>query len=520
MAVTLREIYLNQLASGTDDPKLRARVEAEEGKLDEGEVSRASAIGSTKTSTSTSTKTSYLSEVPEDYEYKTPTNRCPSREWEVKYFDKTTRQYEYVTVSAVTSGDAERLVKTLKPNGGFYSADVAGTRSDSPSSGTTSQEGLAVGTVSSDSTYQSPTTDTSGTAATAALAEAYQSNAVIPTAENSPIPFEYDDYISSVVNYAQIRGVSGTALLSVARKYAYAAKIELSDEQMQWIVDYSSYILYQQDTPYMPVAQSINDYVLNHETWVNESARYEALYAENKEYIDAGYTQAQIDSYTTEFNAFASKYGDLDDYKPADLWDYLVNYDQAQQQLEAWRLESGSEAAGFTDAQDREFSAYWDYYNEYAPVGTPKPVDIGDYFNNYDYFQQQLGLWQQTAELQGGIGGTTGTGVGTEFYKEPRMGQAFTDWVGQQEQFSSAMQQFTEGKYASLRSQFDWEAGRLEPSGTEEAALVGAEHREKQWRSWLTQETPEIEERYWSQRPQQRGEQLWAYNPPTRTINW
>ena len=127
MAVTLREIYLNQLASGTDDPKLKARVEAEEGKLDEGEVKRASEIGGTKPRTTTTsvntTKYNELLQEAADSEGAAP-SKCPTVNWEVKYFDKETRQYETIVIPAKTGYGAEKIAQTLT-NGGFYAANHA-----------------------------------------------------------------------------------------------------------------------------------------------------------------------------------------------------------------------------------------------------------------------------------------------------------------------------------------------------------------------------------------------------------
>jgi len=250
-------------------------------------------------------------------------------------------------------------------------------------------------------------------------------------------------------------------------------------------------------------------------------------------FYQAGYTQDQIDSYNA-FQAFGSKYGNLEDYTPKDLADYLANYDQAQQQLEAWRTEAGPEATGFLDDQIREFYTFKDYQSRYGEPGDWKPVDIGDFFGNYETAQQQLGVWQQQAgevekyELEPGEAARrreesyeeSRIAAGERYKEAPQYQPQFAQWLGEQGQFSGALEQFVESQYPSLRSEFQATQPKLTGFPTPGEARAEATQREQVWQGWLGGRTPELEQEYWRQRPEQRGERRWMQAPTMRTANW
>lgn len=234
------------------------------------------------------------------------------------------------------------------------------------------------------------------------------------------------------------------------------------------------------------------------------------------------------------FQAFGSKYGDLNDYSPDNFADFINNYSQAQQQLNTWTTEAGPEATGFLDDQIREFYDFKAYQSQYGEAGDWKPVDIGDFFTNYDQAQQQLGVWQQMAgEVeQYAVDPAEAARRREEAYEEsryaaeeryretPRYGQAFSQWLGGQEEAGGALQEFIEREFPSLRTEFQATQPRLTGFPTREAARAEAGQREQAWQGWLGEMTPEIEQRYYAQRPAERGERLWMQAPTTVTKNW
>ena len=253
----------------------------------------------------------------------------------------------------------------------------------------------------------------------------------------------------------------------------------------------------------------------------------------NLSYYQAGYTQDQIDSFDA-FQAFGSRYGNLEDFTPKDLADYLENYDQAQQQLEAWITEAGPEAAGFTDDQIRELNDYKQWYYKHGKPGDLMPVDASDFITNYDKFQGQLSTWKQIAdeEEQYELDPAEAARRREEAYEEsryaaeerygetPRYGEAFTQWLGGQETAGGALQQFIEREYPSLKSEFGATQPRMTGFPTREEARAEASRRESAWTGWLSEMTPEIEQRYYAQRPTERGERLWMQAPTMRAVNW
>ena len=240
-------------------------------------------------------------------------------------------------------------------------------------------------------------------------------------------------------------------------------------------------------------------------------------------------SQEQWDEWE-RFQAFGSKYGNLEDYSPANFAEFINNYDQAIQQLNTWTQEAGPEATGFTDAQLQRLNDYKQWYYTYGKPGDLMPVDAGDFIANEEKYQQQLNEWQKIADLaispeealrrqeESYAEGRVAAG---ERYKEtPQYQPPFTQWLGEQGQFSGALEQFVESQYPSLRSEFQAGMPRLTGFPTPGAARGEAERREQAWQGWLGGRTPQLEQKYWGQRPAQRGERLWMQQPGLRQVNW
>jgi len=285
---------------------------------------------------------------------------------------------------------------------------------------------------------------------------------------------------------------------------------------------YNKYLEYVKTHPSWPTPKNLEDWLVNRDYW-----------EEVGDYLDAGYSLKQIDSYTA-FQAYQSKYRDLQDWQPRDLAEFLQNPDKAQEQLDLWKQEAGPEAVGFIDDQIREFYTFKDYQSKYGEPSDWKPVDIGDFFTNYDTAQQQLGVWQQQAEevekyeLEPGEAARRreeayeeSRYAAEERYREtPEYQPPFQQWLGEQGQFSGALEQFVESQYPSLKSEFQATQPELTGFPTREAARTEETRRKQAWQGWLSGRTPELEQEYWGQRPEQRGERLWMQTPTMRTANW
>lgn len=329
--------------------------------------------------------------------------------------------------------------------------------------------------------------------------------------------YDIEQYLDALMSGKGGAQITQATRDSILRQYNHVVT-----QLEQLGVDYQDYLAFQKDNPNMPIPQNVNDYALHYEQWLG-----------NMQFYQLGYTQEQIDNYD-RFSAFASQYGDLNDYRPKDLADFLANYDKAQTQLNTWTQEAGPEATGFTDNQVREYYAFKDYASQYGEPGEWFPVDIGDFFANYDQAQQQLGVWQQVAEdvekyqispeealrRQEEAYARTQYAAKEAFGETPEYQPAFAQWMGGQEQFSGALQQYVEREYPSLKSEFQATQPTLTGFPTREEARAEAARRESGWQAWLTERTPELEQEYWSQRPLERGERPYMYSPAMVAKNW
>ena len=276
-----------------------------------------------------------------------------------------------------------------------------------------------------------------------------------------------------------------------------------------------------------PKPKDFADYLANMEQW---TAQYSP---------SAIATQREREFDT--WSRYARKYGDPDDWYPTDIDDFYANYEAAQEQLAKWQETAGVEEAEFTDEQVREWNDFKAYASASGEITDWFPVSIEDYYNNYDQAQQQLATWkerygEEVAEQEEAEkyeispaeklrrqeeGYAESRYAAQERYREtPQYQPPFTQWMQGQEDFSGALQEFTEREYPSLRSEFQATQPPLTGYPTREGARAEKVRREQVWKGWLSGMTPEIEQRYWGQRPAERGERLWMQAPTMRTANW
>jgi len=224
---------------------------------------------------------------------------------------------------------------------------------------------------------------------------------------------------------------------------------------------YNSYLEYIKTHTTWPVPEDIADYLANRDLWESKG-----------DFYDLGFNNQQILDYNT-FMKYASL-GTPDDWYPQTLEDYLANYDKAQTQLDTWKQEYGTQLA-----EEEEYEAE-----------------------------------QEEAYQEGRI-------AAGERYREPtRYSETYESWLGEQGQFSGALERFAETQYPSLQRQF--EAGMPQETGyaTPTEARAAALQRESMFQAWLPQQEASMYQKYMGQRPEQRGERLWMQAPTMRTLNW
>ena len=292
----------------------------------------------------------------------------------------------------------------------------------------------------------------------------------------------------------------------------------------EWIEAFERYQEFVKANPNLsiPIYKDVNDYMLHEAEWL-----------QNLPYYQAGYGQELIDSYT-DFGAYASKYGNLEDEYPKNLLDYLENPDKFQQQLDLWKQEAGPEAVGFTDAQIREFNAYKQYYYQYGKPGELVPADIGDFIANLGDYQKQLAIWQQQAaeveryEVDPAEAARRRewryqrevVGAGEAYREQPSYQEPFAAWMSQQGGMSGAFRGFVESEYPSLRTRHVAGLPQLTGYPTPTAARAEAARRERGFEAWLPQQTPGLYQEYMGQRPWERGVRYATQSPTHRLLNF
>ena len=113
-----------------------------------------------------------------------------------------------------------------------------------------------------------------------------------------------------------------------------------------------------------------------------------------------------------------------------------------------------------------------------------------------------------------------GEGQEAEYREAPMYSPMFAQWIQGRGDMSGALEQYIEGRYPSLKAEFQAGVGRLPYSETREGAIGEAGQREQQWQSWLSERMPETRQEYYGQRPTERGERMYMYQPTTRAVNW
>jgi len=257
--------------------------------------------------------------------------------------------------------------------------------------------------------------------------------------------------------------------------------------------DYSNYVLlidlYKEFGVSLPVPKDKEDYFAHADEWASMLTTGEGTQGYTIGDVTRGYTPDQLREYK-QFLLYASA-AEAGDWKPAGISDYLTNYDKAQQMLAKWKP---IYEQGITEQEE-----YEQYIREQREHALPP---------------EEARRRQEEAYAEGRV-------AAGERYREPtRYPETYEAWLGQQGQFSGALERFAETQYPSLQRQF--EAGMPQERGyaTPTEARAAALQRESMFQAWLPQQEAGMYQDYMGQRPAERGERLFMQAPRTRTVNW
>jgi len=225
----------------------------------------------------------------------------------------------------------------------------------------------------------------------------------------------------------------------------------------------------------------------------------------------APFSQSQVEDYRA-YLAFLKTPEGKGWPSPSNIEQFLGNVDQwAEDMLSSLDPptppDATPEQGELTPDQQKEWDAYLKAQEDYLAQQQAYLDQRKEYEEGQKAYQEEQRAYQDYQRQ--------------EAYREtPRYGEAFTQWLGGQETAGGALQQFIEREYPSLQSEFGATQPRTVGYPTREAARAEAGRREEAWTGWLGEMTPEIEQRYYAQRPGDRGERLWMQAPNVRAINW
>jgi len=236
------------------------------------------------------------------------------------------------------------------------------------------------------------------------------------------------------------------------------------------------------------------------------------------------YSDEEVREYATYQN-YASRFGDPDDWHPVDIEDYFKNWDIAQEQLGEWK------GLDYTPEQQREYQGYKDLAS-YREPGDWLAADIEDFFTNYDQAKQQQNIWlgkyqieeesklspEEQARRREESYARSQYAAQEAYHETPEYGQSFSNWFGAQGTKSQPLQSFIEGMFGKLQTQYQAGLPTLTGFPTREEARAEAEKREAGFEAWLPQQVPAVEEQFWAQSPRQRWEAPGTFAPRIRSV--
>ena len=289
------------------------------------------------------------------------------------------------------------------------------------------------------------------------------------------------------------------------------------------IAEYEAYLEFIGNNPDagFPVPRDIDDYFERRDEWEKEYAppppppeeeappseevppgeepppREEVPPGEEVPPEEAEYSDEDYREYYTYRN-YASAYGDPSDWYPLNIADYFANWDISQEQLTEWKAEETAKATERTEyEQEREEAKQYDL----SPLESALRRQ-----ESYEY-----GKWARAQSKYGA----------QEAYREtPEYGKQLYGWLGGQEPKSEPLQQWMRAMFPTFQREYEAGLPRLTGFPTREAARTEATKREAGLEQWLGAQESALEERFYMQRPYERGERPSLFAPRLREVSY
>lgn len=215
---------------------------------------------------------------------------------------------------------------------------------------------------------------------------------------------------------------------------------------------------------------------------------------------------------------------------PASIDDFLSHIDE-------WATEVGTGEDARQNELQRQYNQYLLYMRQFAGLEDWRPTSFEDWLDNRDIADQQLADWGVQAEEAEEVDEyaldpaeaarrreeayAESRYAAEERYREsPMYSGTFAEWIQGRGDMSGALEQYVEGRYPSLKAEYQAGMEPLTGYSTREEARAEASRRESGWQAWLGERMGETTQEYYGQRPQERGERMWMQQPTLRSANW
>lgn len=265
------------------------------------------------------------------------------------------------------------------------------------------------------------------------------------------------------------------------------------------IAEYEAYLAFLKEYPDMglPAPKDIDDYFANKDEWQDDYVPPEPAPPEPTPPEEPGreYTEEEKREYYTYRN-YASVYGDPNDWYPLNIEDYFKNWDTAQEQLGEWQseeLKSTTEQEQYE--REREEAEAWALSPEEAARRREE---------SYEYSQWAKERSEYAAQ--------------EAYHETPEYGQSFSDWFGSTASKSQPLQSFIKGMFGELKTEYQAGLPTLTGFPTREEARAEAERRETGFERWLPKQMQGLKQQFWAQAPWQREERPGTFAPRVRSV--
>jgi hypothetical protein len=296
------------------------------------------------------------------------------------------------------------------------------------------------------------------------------------------------------------------------------------------INDYNEYLAFLQ-TPEgadFPIPDDIWDYYVHAKEWA-EMMGAEEIPDYGPQLPGEYYTDEQLKQWE-RYQYLEYRYRDSGDWVATDIDDFYAHQDLAQQQMAEWEEDAAKAEKEWTEDEQREWQEYKDL-SSYREPGDWVANDIADFYDNYDKAKGQEDIWlERYSEDQTRIEASeeytdwarerSRYAAEETYTEEARYDPAFYQEMEALQGESVYYQDWMYEIYPRLRAEFEATQPRERGYYTREEARTAAAQTEAEWTAWLSGKMPELEEEFYSYRPEHRGERPGAFQPSLRQVSW